>query len=126
MTDDRRTPWDLAGLGLALLLCAVLGWCSQAGAGEPVLSCPVTVGPVAVVAVVWYDHEAEPHGGTTYTYTPAWVVGPGTADLDTVEGYPVAVEWWAGQTLIKRCGTRPDRIMWDDFEAGDTARWRTP
>jgi hypothetical protein len=34
MTDDHRSPWDLAGLGLALLLCAILGWCSQVEAAD--------------------------------------------------------------------------------------------
>lgn len=120
-----RRPAPLARLSRAALVAALLA--SGRPGGAAVLSCPVTItGAVEVRAVVWYEHEAEPHGGHLYTFTTPPVMGAGTADLDQVEGFPVAVEWWAGDVMLKRCGTRPDRISWDGFEGGNTARWRTP
>lgn len=105
---------------------ALLVWCCAAVVGaECPVSCSVDVGPVAVIAVVWYAHEAEPHGGHPYTYTTPPLAGPGHADLDQIEGCPVAVEWWTDSALIRRCGTRPDRIFWDGFETGTLNRWRT-
>lgn len=84
-----------------------------------VLSCPVTVPPGEVTAMVFYEHEYP--AGTLWTVETT-SVGPGEADIQ-VEGYPVAVEWWQNGKMLKRCGTRPSRIMWNGFESGTTEAW---
>lgn len=69
--------------------------------------------------MVFYEHEYP--AGTLWTVETT-SVGPGEADIQ-VEGYPVAVEWWQNGKMLKRCGTRPSRIMWNGFESGTTEAW---